>query len=55
VEGHWVESEVLEWVWNSDEREISPKHDGKDDDQEDELMDESDNQEDEVTDESDEY
>jgi hypothetical protein len=55
VERHWVESEVLEWVWDSGERESSPEHDGEDDDQEDEPMDESDNQEDEPTDELDEY
>jgi hypothetical protein len=54
VERHWVESEVPEWVWDPDERESSSKHDGEDDDQEDEPMDESDNQENEPTDESDE-
>jgi predicted transposase YbfD/YdcC len=54
VERHWVESEVLEWVQDPDERESSPEHDGEDDEQEDEPMNKSDNQEDEPTDELDE-
>jgi hypothetical protein len=31
VERHWVESEVPEWVQDSDKREISPEYDGEED------------------------
>ena len=41
VERHWVESEVPDWVQDSDERENSPEHEG-----EDEFKEESETEED---------
>ena len=45
VERHWVESEVLDWVQDSDERENSPKYEGEDD-KEEEFEEDSETEED---------
>ena len=43
MERHWIESEVLEWILESDEREDSPEYgEDNEDGEDDELTDESD-------------